>query len=164
MSVDRLKIWEVVQLFAEITEEQSRSICQEFIDATLINISINDYADETTEHRMFLEHMYEICTAPANYGLDLTVRTGPDMDNGSVFFYSRKVPVDEVDSYVTPVQGNYYCTICSEDFTHDGVGLSCVNRNNSCTFCKPCIFKWITENVAKCPNCAMYLNSLQSLA
>jgi len=91
--------------------------------------------------------MYEICTAPANYGLDLTVRTGPDMDNGSVFFYSRKVPVDEVDSYVTPVQGNYYCTICSEDFTHDGVGLSCVNRNNSCTFCKPCIFKWITENV-----------------
>jgi hypothetical protein len=158
MSVLRLKIWEVVQLFAQITEQQSRDICQEFVDATLTDISIDDFADETSLHMQFLEHMQEICREPMIYGLDLT-QTEPANVNGNgntgdPFFYSRKVLLNELDQYIQPVgQAGYYCTICCDTYDTVGYKVSCENRNNNCTFCKECISKWITENVAKCPNC-----------
>jgi hypothetical protein len=158
MSVLRLKIWEVVQLFAQITEQQSRDICQEFVDATLTDISIDDFADETSLHMQFLEHMQEICREPMIYGLDLT-QTEPANVNGNgntgdPFFYSRKVLLNELDQYIQPVsQAGYYCTICCDTYDTVGYKVSCDNRNNNCTFCKECISKWITENVAKCPNC-----------
>ncbi len=159
MSVRRLKIWEVVQLFAQITEQQSRDICQEFVDSTLTDISIDDFADETSLHMQFLEHMQEICSEPMIYGLDLT-RTqnangnGNGNESGDPFFYSLKVFLNELDQYIQPVGlAGYYCTICCDSYDTCGYKVSCDNRNNNCTFCKECISKWITENVAKCPNC-----------
>ncbi len=160
MSVERLKVWQVVRVFAQITEQQARDICQEIVDATLTDINVDDFADETSLHVQFLEHMQEICSEPTSYGLDLTRTDFPDGTGGDPFFYSRKITLTDVKRYLNPQEASsYYCTICCDTYENGGYYVSC--RNNSCTFCKDCISKWITENVAKCPNCAAYLCTLE---
>jgi hypothetical protein len=153
----RLTVWQVIQSFAQITEEQARAICQEFIEATEYEISIDDYADETSLHIEFVEQMHSICSEPSYYDLDLTL--DPRAPPNDPFFYSRKIAPTEVSTYLTSVSGDYFCTICGDNYNSGGKGLSCNNRNNCCTFCHDCIEPWITQNVAKCPNCAEYLPS-----
>jgi hypothetical protein len=154
---NRLCVWQVIQSFAQINEEKARELCQEFLEATelLSEISINDYADKTVQHTEFVENMYTICNNSSYYDLDLTLN--PRVTGADPFFYSRKVSQEDLISYVTPAIGDYFCTICGDNYESGGVRLSCDNRNNCCTFCRECIEPWITQQVAKCPNCTEYL-------
>jgi hypothetical protein len=150
--MSRLKVWQVVQLFAQISEEHSRQLCQEFIDAAELNLSINDFADDSTEHIEFVEHMYEICSEETE--------SVPQVTTGDPFFYSRKVSPSDISKYTVTIECSYYCSICGDNYNQGGVHLSCDNRNNCCTFCKECIMPWLTENVAKCPNCSLYVRPI----
>ncbi len=157
MNTVRLSVWKVIQSFAQINEEQARALCQEFIDAAELHeeISIEDYADKTSQHMEFVEQMYNICTDSDHYDLDLIL--DPRVPPSDPFFYSRKIQKSDVNMYVTPASGDYFCTICGDNYNSGGMRLSCSNRNNCCTFCHECIEPWVTEQVAKCPNCAEYL-------
>jgi len=157
LMTQRLKIWEAVRVLAKITEEQSRALCHEFIDATDSGsvISMDDYVDCTTLHIEFLEFMDDICSRSEDYGIDLTI--DPNVPDHDPFYYSRKVNMSELSNYITVVDCCYYCTICGDNYNQGGVRLSCKNQNNCCTFCHDCIVPWITENVAKCPNCSYYI-------
>jgi hypothetical protein len=164
----RLKVWEAVRAFAQISVESARGLCIEYLTATgYEHIDVEDYADDSVHHIEFIEFMYDICSQPADYNLDF------DMDfdfnfnmemaisQENPFFYSMKVNVQDVDRYLALASDdNYYCTICGDNYDHSGVRLSCANKNNCCTYCKECIVPWITEQVAKCPNCMEYLQPL----
>ena len=162
--MSRLSVWQVIQSFAQITEEQSRALCQEFLEAIDLQseISIDDYADASSQHIEFVEQMHHICNQSAYYELDLT--RDPRAPTSDPFFYSRKVSQSEINVYVMPVSGDYFCTICGDNYNSGGMRLSCSNRNNCCTFCHGCIEPWITQQVAKCPNCTEYLSPMASEA
>lgn len=97
---------------------------------------------------------------------DTDIDTESDYDDENIsldpFFYSKKLDLSEIKNYTTRVNCNYYCSICATDascnelLTGNGLQLSC-SKNNSCTFCEDCITPWLTENIAKCPNCAFLL-------
>ena len=152
----RLSVWQVIQSFAQINEEQARALCQEFIEAGDLEseISIEDYADKTSQHMEFVEQMYHICSESSYYDLDLTL--DPRAPDSDPFFYSRKINQSDIGKYVTPTSGDYFCTICGDNYNSGGMRLSCSNRNNCCSFCHECIAPWV-QQVAKCPNCAEYL-------
>jgi hypothetical protein len=160
--MSRLKVWEAVRNFAQITEEQARALCQEFIEATDCEASMNidDFVDDTTQHIEFVEYMHDICSRSSYYGIDLSM--DPNVPPSDPFYYSRKVELLDINSYIISAEADssYYCTICGDNYNQGGVRLSCENKNNCCTFCRDCIVPWITENVAKCPNCSCYLSAV----
>jgi hypothetical protein len=155
---ERLRVWEAVRIYVQITEEQARSLCQEFIDATGTVVNLNDYVDLTSHHIDFVEFMGDICTRSADYGIDLSI--DPNVPTHDPFYYSRKVNEEDLPKYMSRVDSSYHCTICCDNYNYGGVRLSCENKNNCCTFCRDCIVPWITENVAKCPNCFSYLGEM----
>lgn len=152
----RLRIWEAVRVIGKITEEQSRALCQEFINATDTELYIDDFVDETTQHMEFVEFMDDICSRSGDYGIDLTL--DPNVPAHDPFYYSRKVNMKDIDKYISKADASYYCSICGDNYNHGGVRLSCENKNNCCTYCRDCIVPWITSHVAKCPNCSSYLH------
>jgi hypothetical protein len=162
MSSLRLKVWEAISTFAQITPIQARELCHDFIEANLLGeeVHVDDFVDESTSHQDFVEYMHNICVNSADFGIDLYFdMTSPVADP---FYYSRKVSLKDVSTYMEAVKdSSYYCTICSDNYNDaEGMRLSCSNKNNCCTFCRVCIVPWITENVAKCPNCMEYLKPI----
>ena len=153
--MSRLSIWETIKSFSHITNEQAKELCKEFLDAIDLNVSIYEPADE---HIDFVEQMYNICAESDHYGIVLNIDHSEPV--GDPFYYSRKVNKEDIFNYINNVDCSYFCTICGDNYDNGGVELSC--QNPQCLYCPDCIVPWVTENVAKCPNCSTYIKQFKS--
>jgi hypothetical protein len=140
-------------------------VCNELIDNMNLGLSIYDYSDTSYSHIQFLEHVCDILEHPAHYDIEPEQDQDsehPDNEaNGEItrmdpFYYSRKMDASSLEK-LSVIDTEYYCSICCETYPEGGLILPC-SKNNCCTFCKDCIEPWLTEQVAKCPNCSAYLN------
>lgn len=155
----RMPVWEVVDSISSLGRDESIQLCKEFIDAQDLDVSVDDCADESPAHIEFVNEMYDILYSDLKYhttvgNRSIMMRNGAD----DPFYYKSKVPINDIDRYLSPVDYEYHCTICGENHKDNGYQLSC--KNKSCTFCHECITPWITESIAKCPNCVVYITTI----
>lgn len=159
------RVWEVLADFANITEDQSRQICRDFMECGII-IPENGSAEE---HIEMIEGIIENMNDP---DIRETLLRGTDevslveTDEGDPFYYNAKLNESEINMYLRYTSDKYDCVICGDDdISTGGVQLSCSMDKKPCkaVFCQSCVVPWLTRCVSRCPMCRTFCKTIKNI-
>jgi hypothetical protein len=158
------KVHEVLADFSNISEANARKICEDF---TRVGFEL-PADDLASKHYVMIVDLHEALESPDIREAMLRGEEEVSYADDSAddpFFYSVKIPEEQVDSYLIPHNGTYYCSICSTDINNGGVKLSCGSADNkkNCqsVYCRECIIGWITKCCARCPVCRKFVSHVK---
>lgn len=156
-----LRVWEVLSDFNNISEQQARRICNDFMEVD-VDLPPDGLACDYTET------IQDVCESMEAPDIRQAMLSGNDdiqlsADTEDPFYCSIKIATNELDKYLIHHKGNYRCDICCNMDLANGVQLSCSQANKPCqsVFCKDCISQWVTKCVSRCPTCRGFCSEIR---
>lgn len=163
VNVNSIRVWQVLSDFNNITEEQARTICEDFMIAD-VDLPPDGFAHD------YMETIQDVCESMESPDIrEAMLSNSTDLqlsnDTEDPFYCSTKILANKLDRYLIYSKNIYRCDICCTDNLIDGVQLSCGQKSKPCQgmFCKECVSQWLTTCVARCPTCRDFCKEIRKL-